>query len=99
MVGVLQNDDVVRARLRARHANRQFIRFASRIDEMADLQRFRQKFRETFRIAKNIFVQIARIRIEKRQLFLRRLNNVRVTVSNQWHVVVNVQIRSPRFVV
>src|SRR5579884_846406 len=46
MVGMLQNDHVLALRMRARQPQRQLVRLASRIQEVADPQRLRQQPRQ-----------------------------------------------------
>ena len=44
-------------------------------------------------------MQIARIGIEQRELFLRGARHARVAVPHQRHIVVYIEIRAPRIVV
>ena len=99
VIGMVQHHNVFAPGMRTRQAQRQFIRLAPGIDEVADAQRRRQQLRQPRGIACGVVVQVARIGVQQRQLFLRGARHARVTVPHQRHIVVYVQIRPAGFVI
>src|SRR6266849_3427476 len=99
VVGVLQNDDVFSSRMRAREAQSQLISLAPGIHKKTNAQRVGKQPRQPLGVAVDVVVKIARVRVQQRKLRLRRLDHARVAVPYERHVVVNVEIRTPRIVI
>lgn len=99
VICMLEHDYIFAARVGAREAQRKLIGFAAGVHEIAHPQRTRHKRRELLRITQNVFVKVARIRIQERELFLHRVNNTRVRMAHQRHVIVDIEKRAARFVV
>ena len=76
----------------ARQAQRQIARLAAGIDEEADAQRFRQRGAEAFRVLRDVGVQIPRVGVEHRHLFLPGPHHARMAVPHMGHVVNRVEV-------
>src|SRR6267143_3876414 len=99
VVGVFQSNDVFPAGMRARQAQSQLIGLAAGVHKKANAERFGKQPRQPLGVTVYVVVKIARVGVEERELRLRRLDHARVAVSHERHIVVNVEIRSPRVVV
>ena len=99
VVGVLEHDHVVAAGRRAREPQRELVRLAARVDEVADAERLRQQPRQPPRVAHGQVVQVAGVGVEERELLLHRAHHARVAVAHERHVVVDVEVGAPRVVV
>ena len=99
VVGRIHHDQVALARVRARKSQRQLVRFAARGSEVADTQCVRHQRRQRFGVLRQLLLQIARVRVEQRQLFAHRANDSRVAVPDVRDVVVAIDITMPRIVV
>src|SRR4029077_15257632 len=94
----IEDDQVALARVRAREAQRQLVRLAAGVDEVADPQRLRRGPPQPFREAGQMLVEIARVRVQGAQLPGRRLDHARVTVADVGNVVVRVDVAAAGFV-
>src|SRR6266481_1464687 len=99
VVGVFQNDDVFPARMRARQAQSQLIGLAAGVHKKTHAQRLGKQPRQPLGVTVDVVVKIARVGVKQRELRLRRLHHTRVAVPDERHVIVNVEIRSPRIVI
>jgi len=99
VVGVFEDDDVFAAGVRTGEAQRKFVGFAAGIDEVANAQAFGQKTRQALSIAVHVVVEIAGVGVEKGDLILDGADDARMTVPDERHVVVSVEIGAACIVV
>ena len=99
VIGVFQHNDVFPAGMRARQPQGQFIGLAAGIHKKTNAKRLGEQPRKPLGVTVHVVVQIPRVGVEQRKLRLRRLNHARVAVPHQRHIVVDVEIRSPRVVI
>src|SRR5258708_18539969 len=99
VIGVLQHNDILAVGMRPSKPQRQFIGLTAGIYEVADAQRFREESCQALRIAVDVVMQIARVGVEECKLLLRCLDDARMAVPDERHVVVHVEICSARVVV
>ena len=99
VVGVLEHDDVLAARERAREPQGQLVGLAAGVDEERDLQGLGQERGEPLRVAHDVLVEVARVGVEQRDLLLRGPHDAGVGVSHQRHVVVAVEVGATGIVV
>ena len=98
MVGGVEDDEVALAGARARETKRQLVRLAARAHEITDPQWLWHRRREPFRVAGEMLIEIARVRIELADLPRRRFDHARVTVTDVWDVVVRIEVAPPGLV-
>ena len=91
MIGVLEDDDILASSVGARETQRKLVGFAAGVQEIADAEGQGQQAREAFRVTDDVVVQVARVRIEQRDLLLHRANDPGVAVPHKRHVVVHIQ--------
>jgi len=99
VICVLEDDDVFAASVRAGEAESKLVRLAAGVEEVANLKWRRQQFGETFRVAEDIVVEIARVGVEQRKLLLSGGDNTRVGMADEWDVVVGVEVSAACLVV
>ena len=99
MIGRVEHDQIALARVRARQPKRQLVRLAARVHEVADAKRIRQRRREPLRVAHQVVVQVARVRVEHAHLLRRRLHDAGMRVAHVRDVVVRVEVSTARVVV
>ena len=81
--------------VRARESQRELVRLARRVDEVADLERARHRREQPLRVRVEQIVQVARVRVQHAHLRRRRLDDARMTVADVRHVVVRVDVAAP----
>jgi hypothetical protein len=99
VISVFENDHIFATRVGTCQTQRQLVRFASGIDEITDAQWLRQKTRESLCVAVYIVVEVARVGVEEGDLLLYGTHDARVAVSDERHVVVDVEKGAARVVV
>ena len=99
VVGRVQHDQMLLASVGARQPQCQLIRLAGRVEDKTDVQPIGHQRRQPLGVARQVVVQVARVSVEQRQLCLGGLHHARVAVPHDRHIVVNVEKRSPTFVV
>ena len=99
MVRRLEHDHVLRARVRAREPQRELVRLARRVEQIADAERIGERGGEPLGVRVEQIVQVARVGIEHRHLPVRRGHHARMRVADVRHVVVRVEILAPLVIV
>ena len=96
----LEHDHVAPPRERARHPQRQLVRLARGVDEVAHLERRRQRRRASVRrTSASPSLQVTRVGVEHGHLRLRGAHHARMAVPDVRHVVVRVEVAASRVVV
>jgi hypothetical protein len=98
VVRVLENQNILAARVRAGHAESKFIGFAAGVDEVADAERRRKESSEALGVPIGIVVEIAGVGVKDGELVLDRANDARMGVPNERNIIVDVE-ESPAGVV
>ncbi len=99
VVGAVHHHETRAARVVSSEAQGQVVRFGSRVDEEANLERLRQERAEPPRVSHEVLVKVARVRVEAGDLLPRGPHHARVAVAHVGHVVHRVEIGAPLFIV
>ena len=99
VVGRLEDDGVLTAGVRPGQAEGQLVGLAGRVEDVADAERRRHEGREPFRVADEVVVEIAGVRVQEGHLVLNRADDAGMAVADEGDVVVGVEIGPPGLVV
>jgi hypothetical protein len=98
VVPPVEGNDIVASGDRARHAQRQLVGLAARIDEIDDAERVRQRRSEPFRVVEDRGVQVPGVGVEHPRLVGQRGHHARVGVTDVAHVVHSIDVLTTRVV-
>ncbi len=87
MVCTAQHDELLSSCVRACHTQGQIVRFAARVDEVADRQRIWKRGGEAPGVADEVLVQIACVGVQNGGLLGDGRHNARVLVADVGNVV------------
>ena len=95
MVGVVRDDHALVPAHDAGDADREVVGLGAGAHEVADAKILRHRGRQPLRVAHDVVVQVARVRVEGRRLPRKRRHHVRVAVTDRGHVVVAIEVTAP----
>jgi hypothetical protein len=98
VVPPVEGNDIVASGDRARHAQRQLVGLAARIDEIDDAERVRQRRSEPFRVVEDRGVQVPGVGVEHPRLVGQRRDHARVGMTDMAHVVHSIDVLTARMV-
>jgi hypothetical protein len=91
VVGVLEDQNILAAGVRAGDAEREFVGLAAGIDEVADAEWRGEKRSEALGITIGVVVEIARVGVEDAELILDGANDASMRVSDEGNIIVDVE--------
>jgi hypothetical protein len=91
VIGMLEDENVFAAGVRAGEAKGQFVGFTSGIDEEADTQGRGQKSDETLGVVIGVVVEVAGVGVEGGELALNGADNTGMRVADKGDVIVDVE--------
>ena len=92
MVGVVGDDHALVLADDPRDADGEVDGLGAGAHEVTDPQRFRHRRGEPLRVADDVVVQVARVRVQRRRLARQRGDHVRMAMPDRGHVVVAVEV-------
>ena len=92
VVRVVDDDHVLRIRVRAGETQREIVRLAARVHEIAHGQRIGQRGRQPFGVLDDPPVEVPSVRVERADLLLCRGDDARMTVADVADVVHAIKI-------
>ena len=95
MVGVLADDHALVLADHPRDADGEVDGLGAGAHEVTDPQRFRHRRGEPLRIADDVVVQVARVRVQRRRLAGQRGDHVRMAMPDRGHIVIAVEVAPP----
>ena len=92
MVGELHHERALVPRMRLRHAPRDVVRLATRIDEQTSVEIGRERLREALHVFNDMRIQIPRVAGDPLRLIGDGCHNCGVGVANMRDIVIDVEV-------
>ena len=99
VIGMFEDDNIFALGVCARQTQRQFVGLASGVEEVTNFERRWEKSGKARGILQHAVMEVAGIGVEECELPGSSFHHAGVRVSDQGHVVVNIEERAARFIV